>query len=332
MRYKKLIIALLLPGMLCIIKSYGQGLLNKGAHIVIKGGATIQVDGKDGNFINDSLAGFDGKVTVPDTGSILVRGNWVNNARNTVFTTDKGAVILNGDTQAVRGLQPTGFYHLILQGMGLKRLEQDANVGGEFGNPKGKLNLGSLPLALNSHTLLMRNPDPASIIRTTGYIVSDSNSLSGYGYLRWQIGNGVKGNVYEFPFGTKTGQPVPTIYSINEDGFAIDKTASIRVATYPTDASGNPNNRPLPLGVSNLDNEFGLDNSPNVVDRYWVIHTDNFSIVPKADITFTYADEEWNTANGSTNNITEPELLASRYDSIAKKNGCFRPLALMTMR
>jgi gliding motility-associated-like protein len=306
-------------GVFCFGTSHAQGLLNKGAQIVIKGGATIQVDGKDGNFTNDSLSAFDGKVKITDTGSVLVRGNWVNNARNTVFSTDKGAVVLNGDTQAIRGLQPTGFYHLILQGTGIKILEQNANVGGEFANPNGKLNLGSLPLALNSHTLLIHNPNPTAISKSSGYIVSESNSLIGYGYLRWQIGNGAKGNIYEFPFGTKTGQSVPFIYSITLDGFATDKTASIRVATYPTDPAANPNNRPLPLGVNNLDNEFGVDNSPNVADRYWVVHTDKFSIVPKADITFTYADEEWNTANGSTNEITEPELLASRYDSTTKK-------------
>jgi gliding motility-associated-like protein len=319
MKRNALLYTACVSGFLSTAECAAQGLLNNGAHIVIKGGAVIQIDGKEGHFTNDSTKTSNGKVTIVDTGSIRLQGNWYNYAPNTVFTTDKGSVVLNGDTQAIGGLYSTGFYHLILQGTGLKRLDRDAFVGGEFGNTKGTLQLNDLPLELNSNVLQLRNPNPGAIIKTTGYIISDNDPTKGYGYVNWQIGNGVKNYSYVFPFATNSGQPVPFAYSVTKPGVSNPGISSINVATYPTDPTTNPNNRPLPTGVSNLDNEFGVDNAPNAVDRYWIINPENYQSLPQADITFTYADPEWNSSNGSTNEITEPEIQASIYDPIFKK-------------
>jgi hypothetical protein len=53
----------------------------------------------------------------------------------------------------------------------------------------------------------------------------------------------------------------------------------------------------------------GMENAPNVLDRWWVMEADNYTSAPVANTTFTYRDSEWSTG---TNTIVEGALQLER--------------------
>ncbi|MCW3078567.1 MAG: hypothetical protein JWO32_3176, partial [Bacteroidetes bacterium] len=89
---------------------------------------------------------------------------------------------------------------------------------------------------------------------------------------------------------------------------------SISASTYPTNVTAAVNNRPLPSGVNNLLNNCGTEHAKKMLDRFWVINANNYISAPSAIKKLTYLDDEWNTANASTNLITEP-LLNTWYNT-----------------
>ncbi|MBK7556277.1 MAG: hypothetical protein IPI55_17275 [Flavobacteriales bacterium] len=102
------------------------------------------------------------------------------------------------------------------------------------------------------------------------------------------------------PFGNDvTNDYLPLIFGITAPGSG--GSGSITCSTYPTDPFVAPNNRPLPTGLTSLTDLSGTENAPNVVDRFWPMRTDDYSIPPTATITFTYRDGEWNTGTNTIN-------------------------------
>jgi hypothetical protein len=140
--------------------------------------------------------------------------------------------------------------------------------------------------------VVVENSAANAITRTSGYIKVDDNTSS---VLKWNIGTNTSAHV--FPFVTAASVYIP---------FTLQVTAGdigyVSVTTFPTAA----NNTPYPTGVTNV-NRLGVDNSANVVDRFWQIGKDGPS--GTATLTFQAAPAEvgsiatlraqrWNSGTG----------------------------------
>ncbi len=113
--------------------SFGQGLINNGANIVINGSGNItsnvfiNINGTAGNYLSTgtgviscSNIATDIDASGSGTSNITVGGNWTNNSSTTGITGIGLTVIFNNLTaaQTVSGSSSTTFYNLICQGLG----------------------------------------------------------------------------------------------------------------------------------------------------------------------------------------------------------------------
>ena len=269
---------------------------NSGSAITVQTGGLVFVQGEVINTDNGSNIGL-----IANSGSITLSGDWTNNSSSSALTPTIGSVVLNGALQVIKGTTPTTFNNLTLVGTNTKILNINTFVGGT----NGVLNLTSRPLDLNSNTLFVTNPLPVAIIRTSGYIISETPAVPGYGTIDWRLANNT-GN-YVFPFGTTTASYIPYYYTISSAG-TQSGIGSISASTYPTNPAAALNNRPLPTGVNNLINNCGTEHATKMIDRFWVINANNYATTPAVNTKYTYLDSEWNTTAGSTNVITEPIL------------------------
>lgn len=265
----------------------------------ITGSAQLTVKGNM-DFINNA--------DINNSGTIDLSGNWTNNAGNTIFGTSQGTVIFNGGVQGIFGGFSTVFNNLIFSGSGTKTLWVNTTAGGGNLTPTGVLSLNDQLLNLNTYDLTITNPSPAAITRTSGFMWSETSPL--YGIVHWKTGNVTAGSNYIFPFGN-----IPTLeyypLSFNVTGNGTGATGYVSAATYATNTSASPNNRPLPTGLTSLMNSTtGTENAPNVIDRWWIVDVQNYSTLPVSDVTFTYRDSEWDGSAGSTNTIVEAQLQA----------------------
>ncbi|WP_299286679.1 T9SS type A sorting domain-containing protein [uncultured Mucilaginibacter sp.] len=120
-------IMLLLPAF-----SFAQGIVNNGAAIIINGTSTltsnvyININGPTGNYVNTGSGiinctniGYDINADGSATSSLIVGGNWTNNALNAGITGNGLTTIFNNTTatQTVGGTASTTFFNLICQGL-----------------------------------------------------------------------------------------------------------------------------------------------------------------------------------------------------------------------
>ncbi|MBT1689897.1 T9SS type A sorting domain-containing protein [Dawidia soli] len=117
--------------------------------------------------------------------------------------------------------------------------------------------------------VVVDNSAANAITRTSGYIKMEANTSS---RLKWNIGTNTSAHV--FPFVTAASVYIP---------FTLQVTAgdigNVSVSTFPTAA----NNTPYPTGVTHVE-MLGVDNSANVVDRFWQIDKDG----PSGTATLTF--------------------------------------------
>ncbi len=292
---------------ICILSfdlSSQNEFFNNGASITVQNGALVFVQGEVVNTDNVSNIGF-----INNSGTITLSGDWTNNSVTSALTSTLGTVQLNGALQLITGTTSTTFNNLALLGTNIKRLNINTFVGGT----SGILNLTARVLDLNSKTLFVTNALPSAIIRTTGYILSETPATPGYGIIQWDLTNNT-GN-YEFPFGTTASTYIPFFYNISTAG-AQNGVGSISASTYPTTTSVSVNNRPLPTGVNDLNNNCTTEHATKMLDRFWVINTNNYNTLPTVSKKFTYVDDEWNLTAASTNSITESLLNLWYYSTI----------------
>lgn len=281
---------------------YGQLFITNNVNVVITNGTQLTVQG---DFQNDNGA------TITNNGTIDLSGNWIHNAANNCFGlgVSTGTVILNGANQTIGGLNATTFNNLSLLGSGTKTLLQDIIVGGAS-SPTGVLSIGDRNLDLNSKTLTISNPLPLGITRNTAFIISETTPVPGYGSIRWNIANSAAGNNYVFPFGNAvSGNYLPFNFNVTTGGAGA---GYVKIATYPTSTAPNPNNRPLPTGLTMLVNNSSLDNSDKVVDRYFIFDVSGYITPPVSTMVFPYRDTEWSTG---TNSIIESNLRLQRLNN-----------------
>lgn len=286
-------------------KAYAQNqFYNNGSAITVQNGGLITVQG---GVVNTNIGANVGLIS--NSGLITFSGNWTNNSTSGALVATTGTVEMTGANQNIMGSQPTRFNNLNLLGSGIKTLDVNTFVSGAT----GVLALGSRPLDLNSNTLMVTNPVTGAMTRSTGYIISETSPVTGYGIIQWDIGNTAAGN-YVFPFGSLAANYIPLTLNITAAG-AQSTTGAISASTYPTTTTPAINNRPLPTGVNDLNNNCGTEHAPRMLDRFWVINTSNYNTNPVANKQFTYIENEWDPTAGSTNTITESDLQSWYYNA-----------------
>ena len=265
-------------------------MYNSSLPITITAGAGLTIKGDYQNL---------GTGTINNSDTIDLTGDFINISTNNCFGTSQGTVILNGSTnQGIGGSAVTAFNNLVLVNPNLKILGNDIQVGGTYASPAGVLAVGDATLFLNSHAVTITNPLSGAITSTTGEIVSEEVDNSAQ--VIWKIGTDA--NPHVVPFGDLSGINFPFTYNLTS-GNAGDVTMS----TYQSAANNTPFPS-LPITVTHIRNNAGVDNSANMVDRYWNIETTG---TPVSEFTFSWPVTE-NAANGTVNprgqNWNDPQI------------------------
>ncbi|MCB9171016.1 MAG: T9SS type A sorting domain-containing protein [Flavobacteriales bacterium] len=174
--------------------------------------------------------------------------------------------------------------------------------------------------------LVVTNPatNAITVSGTGGNIISEREQ----NYLRWGIG--ATTGIYSVPFTTAAGVKMPLTYQKNTAGTGA---GSVVFSTYnfgalPVATAWN-NDLYRPSDVTHMhDNATGLvNNSNNVVDRFWIIDTQApgyaYTTKPDATLAFVYAK-----ADVTTNNLiaSTTQVGAQRFNPGVQKWGDFLPV------
>lgn len=102
---------------------------------------------------------------------------------------------------------------------------------------------------------------------------------------------------------------IPFSVNITSAGVGAGK---LLISTYHTTLTNTiyPNGYSFFSSVTNMDFN-GVDNSNNVVDRFWIINYSNYSTIPISQFTMTY------DASNDLNGIAENDLQAQYWDGIS---------------
>lgn len=285
-----------------------QGWVTSDATVVVKNDAHIVITTANGHYTSKGNS----LVNTTNSGTVHVRGNWINIGTTQAIGNNAGTVILDGGLQQITGTTSTSFNNLELAGTDHKSITLQTLVGGGYtGTKNGALILNDKYLGLNTNLLIINNPQATSIKRSTGMIIGDTDPGIGYSKVQWTIRNTGPGLNYIVPFGTIDFQYIPQTIRISGGGTQVADSGYISIATYPTNTAAVPNNRPLPIGVTTLDNQYGIENDIKSVDRFYVIDAGGYQTYPDLSFDFTYLDRE----TAGTNLINEAELEATLFDA-----------------
>ena len=308
---KKLLSHIVLWCTICPVV-YGQGWVTKDMQVVVKDDVHVVVDGNKGHYTNKGT----GLVTTNGSGTIHVDGDWINLGTTTAIGNNAGLVILTGGNQNIGGTNLTTFYSLELKGTCNKTLNVNTLVGGGYtGVKSGSLTLNDLHLLINSNKLIINNQSKSAISRVTGLLVGDTDPVLGYSAVQWNIRDAKNNDNYVVPFGTSDFLYIPFNYTVASSGFQSLDSGYFSIATYPTDPSLGPNNRPLPIGIPHLDNKYKIENDVKSVDRFYIVESDGYSTAPLVKLGFPYLDREWDGSTGGLNDIDETELSIAQYNT-----------------
>lgn len=188
--------------------------------------------------------------------SVAFFGNFVNNG---TFT-DQGGVYFYGSAgQTITGTSPITFYNLQSNNATGITMQRDIAIS-------NALTLTAGPLILNGTTLTINNSASTAVTRVTGYIVSERTDNTSK--VRWNIGTNTSAHV--FPFGTASAGYIPFTLTLTAGNIG-----NVTVSTFPT-AGNNTPYPSSPVAVTNMYRN-GVDNSVNVVDRFWQVDKDGVS-------------------------------------------------------
>ncbi|MDX2003532.1 MAG: gliding motility-associated C-terminal domain-containing protein [Chitinophagales bacterium] len=240
--------------------------------------------------------------------TINVFGNWTytdGTVSASSASPHTSSVYFYGSGKTIDGQNASttmAFYNMLLGDANTRTLQGDVQQNNVLAVADGWL-------SLNGYRNTVNNTANTAITRLTGGIISETSPPSNYGRVQWNVGSSAAGTSYVVPFtqnATSTTY-VPFTYQVTTPGTA---GGGFAVATYQTDWTLSPNNRPLPTGVTNINNLFGADNSFKEVDRFWIIDTVSFTTAPTATFKYRYQTSEWSIAN---NAITETRLKAHQW-------------------
>jgi len=217
-----------------------------------------------------------GNLMIHSGASVAVSGDFVNNG---AFTDSGQVFLLNGSAiQTLSGTAATTFCNLKLSNSSGAQLSRNVSI-------TKTLMLESGGFDLNKNTLTILNGQSTAIGRTSGYLISEQTDNSSM--VSWQINSSP--GVHIIPLGTATGTYIPFEITVSSGDIG-----TFSLSTYPTGL----NNTPLPLtpvSVTHLNDSNNIDNSLNVVDRFWYL---NKSGAGGATITFNASAAEIGTISG----------------------------------
>jgi len=164
-------------------------------------------------------------------------------------------------------------------------------------------------MVLANYIYLVVNNSSSNAITTLG---SGGNIISEdeLNRLKWNIGTAT--GTYTVPFTKSPGNKIPLTINITTAGTGA---GSVLFSTYGGATWDNDTYKPSDVTHMNSLNT-GLNNSADVIDRFWLIDAINYTTKPTATLTFTYLDAEWSAAG---NTITEANLFAQRFNSTLSK-------------
>lgn len=278
-------------------KIVAQGVYNNGANIIFAGNAHLYIDNvTNGNYLTVGA----GSITASATSSITLLANWTNNSSNKGFATpDGGLVTLAGNAQSIGGSAATAFNNLTLAGNGVKTLAVNQTTVGGQAAFAGVLSVGSSTMDLNGNTLNVTNSATGAITRSSGYIISETNSGSNPSIIKWY--HRTVGGSKVYPFGV-AGSYIPFTFNITAPMSGASSYVEVSTRTSPS------NNQPWASGVTHMysPNVPYTDGSiPVVIDRWWQV---NNSDPVTANATFSY--------RGSENTLAAPYstgLIGAQY-------------------
>jgi len=150
------------------------------------------------------------------------------------------------------------------------------------------LTLTNGPVNLNSNKLTIQNSATNAIVRTSGYILSNSLDQGFNSILQWNTDKVI--GYFEFPFGVDASTYIPLGFNVKSGGAGNVAISTYRAGVSATNATTVYTNRPTI--VNNLDGYAGNGNpgnAENIVKRFWKIEPSSQGVV---DLTFTYPEEE----------------------------------------
>jgi len=288
-----------------------QTVVHKGGYIRVQNGAHIIVNG-------DYQTKDDAVYRTRNFGFLKVDGNWINDANSAYFHDNVTKVDLSSPSTEIKGKTTTNFPSLNLSGKGELRLMTPMAVGGSRGNGlMGQFRVNDVKVYLQGQTLIINNPQANAITyQTGGGIISETNSSLGYGLVQWNIRDGNGGPVFNIPLLNSSGDDLSLQFILNNMGGSPNDSGYVSIATYPTSDLPAPNNRPLPLGVFNTDNECDGENSIRFANRYWIIDGANYTTLPDITLNFKYSQTD---INGSNDQITESYIGGIQWNATSNK-------------
>lgn len=167
------------------------GMINSGNTLIISSGSNVKIYENGGGVTNNSFLGTDGAIN--NDGTIILEGNWANNANNNVFINlnSNGTVIFNGTTlQEIGGSgNSTRFENLTINNSAAASVTLSGSYDQFIEN---QLTFIDGIIITNSNKIIVSNTDYTSI---DGY--NNTNFI--YGNLRRYIDSNTE--TYAFPVG-----------------------------------------------------------------------------------------------------------------------------------
>ena len=276
------------------IQNFGEYNPRAAGGIVVWGNTLIQTGGAFDATRNGTWT----PITHTFKSNFTNNGTWTNGTSAAAVNT----ALFNGTAnQTISGTGGINFWSMTCnKASGTLILGKNITVGT---GTAGTMNFQAGPLALSGFTLTINNTSIGSVVRTSGYAISENISMNSR--ILWQGGSTIAG-AHLFPFGTSTGVYIPFTFNVT-----TANAGNVTLSTYKTNAG----NAPLPPTVLNLNSTTGLtcasvpgnDNCDATVDRFWQITVTG---TPTATITFSYDPLEIGVAPYNV----QANQRAQRYD------------------
>ncbi|HLP10564.1 MAG TPA: T9SS type A sorting domain-containing protein [Flavobacteriales bacterium] len=188
-----------------------------------------------------------------------------------------------------------------------------------FGQGRLVLNNDAFVVIDNGAFVVLDNSATTAITQlgTGGRIVSESENDR----VKWNIGTTT--GTYTMPFSTAAGVEFPM--SVTISGGAAG-AGNLTFSTYRGGTWDNNTYRPSDV-THMLDYATGsVNNSNNVIDRFWIVDPLGYGTKPNATFDITYIDGEWMTAG---NTIVESDLGAQRFNTPSGIWGDYLPAGII---
>jgi hypothetical protein len=162
----------------------------------------------------------------------------------------------------------------------------------------------------NSVYMVIENPNVNAITETGsgGRIVSEEE----HNKIRWRIGTAT--GTYTLPWNSNpatSDTEIPLTFIVASAGSG-GANQYVDFSTWEATGTTSAANTPWASGVTDMNNG-GADNQDYVVDRWWWLGANNYTVKPTVRMTFKYCDVADET--GGSNSLNEANLQAQRWDS-----------------